>query len=112
MLGGAKTKTPCDCFMSNEDNKSQLINLIFDQCNTNKYASKLFGQNIYFVIKDKCYHLTCEDGNEVQTCPHESLFSSQDEADTRIVLHCLEISKASAASSTIIVRSPDTDVLI
>ena len=86
MLGGAKTKTPRDWkgFMSNDDNKSQLINLIFDQWNSDKYASQLHGRNIYFVIKDKCYCLTSEDGNEVHAHPKESLFSSQEEADTRL----------------------------
>ena len=64
------------------------------------------------MIEDKCYRLTGENGNEVQAYPHEPLFLSQEEEDIRIVLHCLEINKTSAASSTIIVRSLVIDVLI
>ena len=39
------------------------------------------------------------------------LFSSQEEADTRIILHCLNISRSMPQTGSIIVRSPDTDVL-
>ena len=42
------------------------------------------GEIFTFVIKDKCYRLTSEDSNEVLAYPYESLFSSQEEAGTRI----------------------------
>lgn len=40
------------------------------------------------------------------------LCSDQEEADTRIVLHCIHAMKASANATPIIVRSPDTDLLV
>ena len=48
----------------------------------------------------------------VSAYPEEVLFSSQEEADTRIVLHCLNISISLPEAGSIIVRSPDTDVLV
>ena len=48
----------------------------------------------------------------VSAYPEEVLFSSQEEADTRIVPHCLNISTSLPESGSIIVRSPDTDVLV
>ena len=42
----------------------------------------------------------------------DSLFSSQEEADTRIILHCLHVKEQNTDVRTIIVRSPDTDVLV
>lgn len=38
--------------------------------------------------------------------------SFQEEADTRIILHCLHIATQSSDDSSIIVRSPDTDVFM
>ena len=40
----------------------------------------------------------------------EALKSSQEEADTRIVLYCQHSAEETSANDTIIVRSPDTDV--
>ena len=42
----------------------------------------------------------------------ESLESSQEETDTRIILHCLFASKSMTVSDKTVVRSPDTDVSI
>ena len=42
----------------------------------------------------------------------EELNSTQEEADTKIILHCLHIAATSPETSTIIVRSPDTDVFV
>lgn len=58
------------------------------------------------------FRLTCEDDKTVSKYPEETLFSSQEEADTRIILHCLNIKTSLPSASTIIVRSPDTDVLV
>ena len=48
----------------------------------------------------------------VSTCTEEGLFSSQEEADTRIILHRLNISTSLPQTGSIIVKSPDTDVLV
>ena len=44
--------------------------------------------------------------------PEEELFSSQEEADSRIILHCDHIARNFPATFIIAVRSPDTDVLV
>ena len=114
LLPGAKSKTPNDwkSFMSNDKNKTQLISLLLDQWTTDKYATRLVNRNLYFVIGEEVFRLTCEDGKTVSKYPEETLFSSQEEADTRIILHCLDIRTSPPDESTIIVRSPDTDVLV
>ena len=48
----------------------------------------------------------------VSTYPEEALFSSQEQANTRIVLHCFNISTSLPEFGSITVRSPDTDVLV
>ena len=64
------------------------------------------------MIGEECHRLSGNDGNaEVNVVAQEGLFSSQEEADTRIILHCLDIA-STRPQTTIIVRSPDTDILI
>lgn len=112
LVSGPKTKTPRDWkgFMSNDKNKTQLINLIFEQWTTQRFSQKLISQNIFFILSDKCYKLSSRDGENVDVVPVEDLFSSQEEADSRIILHCVYAKQAEARN--IIVRSPDTDVLV
>ena len=56
--------------------------------------------------------LLTSDGNEIKCVLTSDLCSDQEEADTKIILHCMQAGKACAQSTPIVVRSPDTDVLI
>ena len=62
-------------------------------------------------MDDACYCLRSQDGMETITDELEELKSTQEEADTRIVLHCLHSAEESRAND-IIIRSPDTDVFV
>ena len=97
--------------MSNDKNKTQLINLLLDQWKMDKYASRHIGPNIY-VVGENVFRLTCEDEKRVSNYPEESLSSSQEEADTRIILHCLNVRTSLPDAKTIVVRSQDMDVLV
>lgn len=48
-------------------------------------------------------------GTELEVLPLPALFTTQEEADTRLLLHCAH---ASQYSSNIVVNSPDTDVFV
>ena len=76
------------------------------------YASSLQGRFLYFVCGSSCYRLTSHDGENVQAFNVEALQSTQEEADTRIILHCLHVKDTEAENTKIVVRSPDTDVLV
>lgn len=114
LLSGPKTRTPKDWkgFMGNDDNKTQLLQLLFDQWKTEKYAKALEGRFVYYVLGEMCYRLTSHDGEIVDVFPDNALFSSQEEADTRIILHCMHIRDTEPDKTTILVRSPDTDVMV
>ena len=114
LLSGPKTRTPRDwkSFMSNDENKTQLIKLLLSEWQKSRYAGKLRGRQLFFVCGEKCYCLTSYDGVEVEIMPQEDLFSSQEEADTRMILHCNHMAHSCPETSVIIVRSPDTDVLV
>ena len=79
--------------MSNGKNKIQLINLLLEQWKIEKYAAKLVDRNIYYVIGEKVFCLMSEEGTVVSSYPEGNILSSQEEADTRIILHCLNISR-------------------
>ena len=57
-----------------------------------------------------CYHLTSLDGQTVEVVSIDALFSSQEEAD--IILHCLHVRDTEPEDTTIVVRFPETDVLV
>ena len=73
--------------MGNDKNKTQLIMPLLEQWKTDTYAAKLVDRSIYYVKGENVYRLACDDGMTVSEYPEEVLFSSQEEADTRIVLN-------------------------
>ena len=113
LLSGPKTKTPRDwkLFMSNEENKTQLIKLLLSEWRKLRYAARLRGRQLFFVCREDCICLTSSNGVLVEARPEEDLFSSHEEADTRMILHCQHIAQHHS-TSVIVVRSPDTDVLV
>ena len=79
---------------------------------TDTYVKKLQGREINFAIAGECFHLSCTDGETVSVTAVNALFSSQEEAITRSILHCMHISQRTPTTALSIVRSPDTDVLV
>ena len=115
LLSGSLRKLPRDfgSFMHDSQNKRQLINFLFTQWQLPSYASVLSGRNIYFVCEEKCARLSSDDGIIVTVADVMELHSSQEEADTRIILHCMFSAKhCMDLPQTIVVRSPDTDVFV
>jgi len=113
-VGGSKTKLPRDfkAFMRNSENKRQLIRLLLSEWRSScKYATRLHGRTLYFVEEEDCWVLT-SDGNDVTGMIATDLCSDHEEADSRIILHCLHASRTASATTAIVVRSPDTDVLV
>lgn len=114
IIKGALTKVPRDwkTFLSNDENKKRLTKFLLDEWKSDKYANNLKDRNVLFVCGRNCVSLSSSDGRTTTAEDIEALRSSQEEADTRIVLHCLHIASHSTHETTIIVRSPDTDVFI
>ena len=113
LLKRPKTTIPSNWhqFLSNDENKTQLIQFILQEWSSNKYHSKLQGRRIFYVCGEDCFLITANDN--VQKRLIADLCSSQEEADTWIILHMLNIiKKESDKEIPIIIRSPDTDVLI
>ena len=113
LLSGPKTKTPPDwkLFMSNDENKTQLIKLLLSEWRRPKYTARLDGKQLFFVYEEECICQTSNNGILVEARPEHDLFTSQDKADTRMILHCQHIAEC-YPTFVIIVKSPYTDVFV
>ncbi|XP_041373542.1 uncharacterized protein LOC121386637 [Gigantopelta aegis] len=114
LIIGTLTKVPRDWkkFLSNDKNKQRFIHFLLDEWKKDKYGSKLLGKKVLFVCENKYISLSNSDGTHTVSEEVEELISTQEEADTKIILHCVHIAFNPTDESTIIVRYPDTDVVI
>ena len=115
LLNGPEQTVPSDwhAFLSKDENKTQLIEFILSEWSSEKYTDLLKGRRIFYASGSKCFLLEVNEG-VLDKIPILSLHSNQEEADTRIILHVLHIAgtEKEIDVNTIIVRSPDTDVLL
>ncbi|KAL8571804.1 hypothetical protein ACOMHN_053962 [Nucella lapillus] len=113
LLSGPNTKVPRDWkkFLSNGENKNQLIEFLLSEWMKDCYAEKLLNKQLYVTSGTKCFRLTSMDGKCTQGHPVPELESTQEEADTRIILHCFH-QDSSTEPEGIIIRSIDTDVFV
>ena len=90
MISGRSTKVRRNfaSFMKNSDNKRQLLQFILCEWRQPAYGSKLLGCTIPFVCEESCVKIRSEDGITVTSTEITDLRSTQEEADTRIILHC------------------------
>lgn len=111
VIGGGQTKLPSDFkkFLHSSENKKQLISFILREWQQAAYAADLQCRDVYYVCEENCCLLTSVDGKTVSCETVPQLASNHEEADTRIILHCVY---AAQTSSAVTVRSPDTDVLV
>ena len=114
LIIGGLTKIPHNWkeFLSNSKNKQQLLKLLLNEFQKDKFAKKLQNRVINFVYEERCISISSNDGVSIQVEDNLKLYSSQEEADTRIILHLLDISSSTSQDHNIIVRSPDTDVFV
>jgi hypothetical protein len=110
----SQTKMPRDfkCFLHSSRSKTQLIHFILNEWKTPQYA-KLFQQRrILFASDLSCVSLQSQDGMSVTMVEEPLYATNQEEADTRLILHAVLASQEVAEGVKLVVRSPDTDVLI
>ena len=135
-LDGPKMKVPRDFakFLRCAANKIRLLEILLIEWSSPKYASQINERKIFFVCSSdsvnkvlfdvptestnsqtttfaQCLRLQNCKGESVDVTHEKCLDSSQEEADTRLALHAL-FADENEPGSTIVVRSPDTDVLV
>ena len=95
-------------FLSNGENKSRMIDLVFDYLVTNKEKVIDILRTSKLVLSNDTKSTTVTRNS---THPNEDLKSNQEEAGTKVVLHCENILQGSRTSSVILrSHSGDTDI--
>ena len=116
MIGGPSTKMPrsLSSFLHNSFNKQQLIQFLLTEWSKSSYGKRLHGRSVFFVCEEKCILIQSIDGLSVSATEVDELHSNHEEADTRIILHCIYAMKHQNIDNehSIVVKSPDTDVFI
>ena len=87
--------------LSVSSNKSELVRFLVEEWKRKEYRDKLKHKILYVTVEDECWKITAQEAILVP-----ELHSSQEEADTRMLLH------AQHAGGTCIIHSDDTDVLV
>ena len=72
-----------------------------DEWQKDTYVKRLHGRELFFVFSEECYCLTSTDSESVDVTLAGDLPSSQEEADTRMILHCICISVTNQQSKPI-----------
>jgi hypothetical protein len=92
-------------FLRNSSNKMELISFLVSQWKEERCRRKMAERSkiVYVTSGEKCFKITGEGFDEVA-----ELFSTQEEADTRMFLHAVHIARY--AYQAIIILSMDTDV--
>ena len=110
IVQGELTKRPADwkAFLTNDQNKKQLIQLILDIWSSADFARNLATRNIIVIAEGHAYQLQSLDGQTTDRMEIMSLHSTQEETDTRIILYCKYAQDN--GYEYVRVRSPDSDV--
>ena len=105
IIKGPMTKIPRDWknFLANDKNKQSLNIFLLNEWKKDKFARMLMERKVYFVCADMCTCLKTTDGQYIIPEDIDELRSNQEEADTKIVLHCLHIAAHSSSDFTITV---------
>ena len=102
-----KTPKQFKKFLSNGQNKEQLIEFLFSSWKC-VVPECFYGIEIFLCHQEFCHSLRVVDNEVVVEEIHE-LECDHEEADTRMILHAKH---ASTNYSNILIRSPDTDVML
>ena len=110
LLGGGSTKRPTEwkLFLSNDENKLQLVKLLLKLWSGNEYASKLRGRKVIVICEGVAHLLFSEDGLTTKQVEIHSLRSTQEETDSRVILYS-DYAKRKGYNF-VRIKSPDSDI--
>lgn len=108
-ISGGNQKVPKQWkkFLADGDNKTCLMEFLFQEWEKPAYANHIASHCLYFAHGKYCHRYAS--AGETVTCePVPELDSTQEEADTRLLLHAKHA--ADAGNTNIVISSVDTDV--
>lgn len=110
LVRSGSNKRPPDWkqFLTNDENKKQFIQILLDVWSEPGMAKRIHGRKVIFIKDGEAQLLASENGKEVSRTEIESLNSTQEETDSRVILY-LKYGKENEYDN-VRVRSPDSDV--
>ncbi|KAG1653091.1 hypothetical protein GQR58_025810 [Nymphon striatum] len=111
IIKGVNTRRPESWteFLTNEENKKQLINLIQQTWEGDDFHSKLKNKSVILINEGKAMKLSSEnDSREVSKIEIPCLLSNQEETDKRVILYSFYAEEN--GFQEVCVRSPDSDI--
>ena len=105
IVKGENTRKPYDwkSFLSNSENKEQLIEMIFKVWSSVEFSAKLNDRKFIMIKHGEAFELTTG-GNQIIPC----LTSNQEETDSRVVLYVAFA--AEQGYDQVRIRTPDSDI--
>ena len=90
LIKGENTRKPRDWkkFLSNTDNKGQLISILLKVWGSDKLAYKLKNRHAICIREGDAFLLSSEDGKMTEITEIQELSSSQEETYSRVILYC------------------------
>ena len=112
IIKGENTKRPADWkkFLANDENKQQFIEVILKVWSSDVVAPKLLNRKIVMTCGEKAFLLTSENGKKTVKSEVESLSSTQEETDSRVILYCFYAKEQ--GYRYVRVKSPDADIFL
>ena len=92
-------------FLLSPTNKMQLIRFFSQEWQKERYKDRLIGKTLFDTTKEKCFEITSD-----RTKYREDLMSTQEEADTRVLLQAAHA--AASSYKAVVVASEDIDVFV
>ena len=90
MKGTSTKKLKCwKEFLSNDENKHQLIKLTLNVQQTNLTASHLTKRILILICEEEAFHLHSTDDKNANSHTVSELKSSHEETDARVILYCM-----------------------
>ena len=90
IVRGEMTRKPADwkVFLSSDENKTQFTQVILNVWSANEFAPQLQTRNVVAICQGHAYLLETDDGQTTKKTEIQSLLSTQEETDTRVILYC------------------------
>ena len=108
IIQSAKSKIPRNFneFLKNGENKRRMISLMVNVLKENRLQAieMLQCTKIFISTENSCMKLT-----ELEAIEEDQLASNQEEADTKLILHCLH-ALTQHPSKKVVIRSPSADI--
>ena len=104
-MKGKKTKKPSDwkIFLSNSENKEQLIELMFTVWSQTDFLNKIEGRNVTLIKQGEAFKMSKDGVERIR-----NLRSNQEDTDFRVVLYAMYAD--SQGYPYVRVKTPDSDI--